>query len=513
VLEFNPAAERMFGYARDEAIGRELAELVIPPGLRERHREGLARAVATGESRVLGRRLELTGMRADGSELPVDLTIARLPLEGPPVFTGYIRERENAELEQAAFLADASAALDFPLDVQETLETIARLALPAGLADWCIVDAVDDAGEIVQAAIAHTDPDKLELVEELRREYPVDEAAEHGSARAVRTGESLLYPRVPDELLRAVAEDDRHLEVMRRLGFESAMVVPMFARGRTLAAITFVASERAPYGEADLAFAEELARRAATALENARLYTERTRVAKALQQSLLPPGLPEIPGVELASRFLPAGEGFDVGGDFYDVFEIAPSRLALFIGDVCGKGPDAAAVTALARYTLRAAAIRELEPSGVLRLLNEAMLRQRPDRRFCTVAYATLDLTGSGASLRVSSGGHPPPILLPAGGGAALLGRTGTLIGAFQDVDLRDTHAELRPGDTLVLYTDGVLEAGAPKRVLVPEDLAELLRAVPHPAPEDLAREIEESVLAPEARLRDDVAILVARIR
>jgi phosphoserine phosphatase RsbU/P len=170
-------------------------------------------------------------------------------------------------------------------------------------------------------------------------------------------------------------------------------------------------------------------------------------------------------------------------------------------------------VTALARYTLRAAAMRESRPSGVLRLLNEAMLRQRGDRRFCTVAYTALDLSGEPALLHVSSGGHPPPLLVRAGGGGVeMLGSPGTLIGVFENVELHDTHAELRSGDTLVLYTDGVLEAGAPERVLIPEDLAEILGGVRDGTPEDFAREIEESVLARQARLRDDVAILVAQI-
>jgi PAS domain S-box-containing protein len=529
VLEFNPAAERMFGHSREEALGREMAALIVPPDLRERHRRGLARVAAGGEARVLGERLELSGMRADGTIFPVELTITRIPLDGPPVFTGYVRditerrqaereraaalEREHAERRRAAFLADASARLDDSLEVDRTLETIAGLPVPA-VADWCLVDLIDEAGDIVHAALAHTDSGKRELGQVLRDEYVDPELADHGAPAAVRTGASLLYPSVGDEVVRSMAQDERHLEVLRALGVESAMVVPMVVRGRTLGAITFVASEgRGPFSENDLELAEEIARRATTALDNARLYTERSRVARTLQQSLLPPGLPGIPGLELASRFLAAGEGIDVGGDFYDVFETGPSHCAMLIGDVCGKGPDAAAVTALARYTLRAAAMREPQPSRVLRLLNEAMLHQRADRRFCTVAFATLELSERGAEVCVSSGGHPPALLLRGdGSGCELVGNPGTLIGAFGDVRLDDARAGLRPGDTLVLYTDGVLEAGAPARVIVPEELAEIIQAAPVGSAEDVAREIEESVLAPETRLRDDVAILVARI-
>ena len=141
----------------------------------------------------------------------------------------------------------------------------------------------------------------------------------------------------------------------------------------------------------DLELAEELARRCATAVENARLYGERAYIARTLQESLLPSELPEIPGIETAARFRPTGEGNEMGGDFYDLFSSGGRGWTVVMGDVCGKGPDAAAVTALARYTLRAAAMRERLPSRGLHVLNEALLRQRTDRRFCTVAYAYLE--------------------------------------------------------------------------------------------------------------------------
>ena len=211
------------------------------------------------------------------------------------------------------------------------------------------------------------------------------------------------------------------------------------------------------------------------AIDNARLYSERARIARTLQESLLPPQLPTIPGVEVAARYVAAGEGIDVGGDFYDLFDLG-GGWSVVMGDVCGKGPDAAALTALARYTLRATADQGRLPSEALAMLNDAVLRQRGDGRFITVAYARLALNGTGGTrLTLSTGGHPQPIVLRADGTATPVGDAGTLIGVVEDPELSDSTVDLGPGDALFLYTDGVTEAHAPDRILEAEDVARLL--------------------------------------
>ena len=171
----------------------------------------------------------------------------------------------------------------------------------------------------------------------------------------------------------------------------------------------------------------ELARRAAFAVDNARREKETNYIADRLQRSLLPPHLPNIRGVEIATRFRPAGDRNEVGGDFYDIFQTGPNRWAITIGDVCGKGPDAAAVTALARHTLRATAIRGGEsPDELLRTLNDAMLVDNPtDFQFCTVAFAGLELGDGSTRLAVSSGGHPLPSCCAPDGEVESVGRTG----------------------------------------------------------------------------------------
>jgi serine phosphatase RsbU (regulator of sigma subunit) len=288
----------------------------------------------------------------------------------------------------------------------------------------------------------------------------------------------------------------------------------MIARGRVVGAISLVSGdESSRLDESDLVLTEELAGRCGLALDNARLFRERSRIARTLQESLLPPMLPELPGLDLSARFRAAGEGLDVGGDFYDLFETGESGWAVAIGDVCGKGSEAAAITALARYTVRAAAMRQDAPSQILGLLNEALLRQRTDKRFCTVLYGRIERNGSGHSFEFASGGHPLPLVLRASEPSGEVGIPGTLLGIVPDPTLSDERVRLGPGDALVLYTDGVTDSAAPARVL---DAASLAAAV-GPASSLDADEIAERVM--NAALtgageepRDDIAILVLKV-
>jgi PAS domain S-box-containing protein len=417
------------------------------------------------------------------------------------------------------FLSESSKLLSTSLDYATTLRRVAELAVTE-IADWCGVDVADEHGHLDRVALAAADPARLSLADELRDRYPTDPASATGPYNVMRTGRSELYPAIPDDLLRETARDQRHFELLSALGLSSVMVVPMIARGRTVGAVTFVASNPSRhYDEEDLALAEELARRAAIAVDNARLYGERAYIARALQESLLPPALPEIPGVDVAARFRAAGGGNEVGGDFYDLFDTAPGHWAVVMGDVCGKGAEAAAITALARYTVRAAAMRDPQPSAVLRALNDAMVRQRSDEQFCTVAFGRLERDGRGTWLTVASGGHPLPLVLRADGRVETAGVPGTLLGVTRDPRLADETVELGPGDAVVLYTDGVTDARAPSRILTQADLTGLLRECTGLDAAAIAERLEHAATAPvtsdETEVlepRDDVAILVLRV-
>jgi serine phosphatase RsbU (regulator of sigma subunit) len=403
--------------------------------------------------------------------------------------------------------------LDESLDYEATLAAVSRLVVP-WLADWCAVDMAESDGTLRRVATAHVDPAKIELAKEWEERYPTNPDSATGVPNVIRSGQPEVYPEITEEMLLAAARDEQHLDLIRTLGMRSAMVVPMKARGRTLGAITFIAAELGRrYDDDDVLLAEELARRAASSIENARLYSERSYVARTLQQSLLPPHLPEVPGIELAARYLPVGEGNDVGGDFYDLFELGDDTWAVVIGDVCGKGADAAALTALVRYTIRAIASPDKLPSEILRLLNDAILRQRSDNRFSTVAYARVKKWGAGVRVEVASGGHPLPIVVRPGAKAEFAGEPGTLLGVVPDPTLSDAAVDVGPGDSVILYTDGVTEAGAPDRMLEPEDLAAEATRCNTRTADEIALCLERmAVEASGGDPQDDIAIIVLHV-
>jgi PAS domain S-box-containing protein len=355
------------------------------------------------------------------------------------------------------FLSEASRVLAGSLDYRETLRAVARLAV-SELADWCAIDLASGDG--------------IERVAE--------EPAGAEPAGAEPAGAATIRAR-------------------------------MRLRDRELGTITFAGRH---FDAHDAAIVEDLALRAASAVENARLYATTSAIAHTLQSSLLPPVLPELPGVEIAAAYRAAGEGYEVGGDFYDVFSTSEDQWYAVIGDVCGKGAEAAAVTALARYTIRAAAVRRRSPSAILRWLSDAMLQQSEGAgRFCTIACVHLDLGRTPARVTIACGGHPLPLALRAGGGAEEVGAPGTLLGLVSDPDLQDSAIELAAGDTLVLYTDGLTEAGAPERVWAPDELVATAAQAAGRRAGEVVDHLLDVAIGPVAAPRDDVAVLALRAR
>jgi PAS domain S-box-containing protein len=518
VVYANEAALRVLGYPTVEALGAASVE-----ELRERFdfadEDGAplpierlpGRQALTGgipEPMVVRHRLE------PGGELRWARVQAR-PVLGP---TGAPRLSVNViedvtELKRAAygyeFLAEASRTLAASLDYEATLRAVAGLAVPR-IADWCAVDVLE-GDELSQVAVAHVDPERVELAREFRRRYP----PQPGSLihQVMDSGTAHLIPEITDAMLVEGARDEDHLRIMRTVGLRSAMTVPMMLRDRALGAITFVSAEEARrFGASDLALAEDLGLRAAAAIDNARLYEASRTIAQTLQASLLPPHLPELPGAELAAIYRPAGSGLDVGGDFYDVFNLAEDQWYLVVGDVCGKGAEAAAITALARYTIRAAAVRRRSPSAILRWLNDAMLSQDTDGRFCTIACAHLDLSRTHARLTVACGGHPSPLVRRADGDVFEVGAAGTLLGMLEDPELADRSVDLCPGDAVVAYTDGLTDAAAPARTFTAPEVASALAAAPSDSAGAIARHVVGWAMGDVASPRDDVALLALRM-
>ena len=413
-----------------------------------------------------------------------------------------------------AIMARAGQLLSTALSVRETADLVSRLVVPE-LADWCFVELVREDGGIDRVAYLHRDPAKTHWLAEFEQRYPLDPDSPVGSPKVIRTGESELIAEIPDEMLVAAAQDEQHLEILREAGFASVCIVPLVARGRVLGDIALATDHQSGrrFGPETLALARELADRCALALDNAMVYAQRDLVAMSLQEELLPPDLPQIPGLDVAARYAAAGEGNDVGGDFYDVF---PSEHGwrVVIGDVVGKGPAAAAVTGLARHTLRAAAPYEDSPSALLGVLNRALLAERRGERLASVACVELDPRGGRLVATVSVAGHPLPLVVDPGGNVRELGGFGQLLGIEEPLRTEDVREELEPGELLVLYTDGVVEARGASGVFGEERLRSLLGEMANEAPTRVVQRIEAAVLAASGgRARDDLAIVALRVR
>ena len=460
---------------------------------------------------------QLTLRHRDGH--PVPLEIAGVPLEiggrTQMVIVGRdvtARARAEAErewlLERSAFLAEASASFDAVLDEERIFDALARLAV-RDLADTCVI-LLGSPGRIRRIACVARDPTDERMLHELVERYPFADRRSHPLLDVLATGRSRLveHPEGPD----FPAQDERHRELIEHFTVKSTVLAPLRARGRTLGVMALGFAD--VVGADHVALFEDLGRRAALAIDNARLYEERANVARTLQRSLLPPVLPDVPGIDLAARYIAAGEGNEVGGDFYDCFRTGDGEWAVVIGDVCGKGAEAAAVTALARYTVRASATLHSEsPSVVLQDLNDAIRRESPHSRFCTVLYVSLSLHGDRVTGCVASGGHPLPLVLRADGRVETTGLPGTLLGILPDPEIRPQKLVLRPGDSLILYTDGVIEASPLDNRFGPEQFARVVSECHGRAPIATARHIEDAVLGVQGgKVRDDVAVLVLRV-
>ena len=423
--------------------------------------------------------------------------------------------RQQAELATARlrFLLQASEALSASLDYRATLDTLVRLCVPQ-LADLCVVDLVDGEGGVERIASSHRDPRKAAVAAELLRFLP-EPNGQRGVAAVLATARPLFVPVVTEDELARLSRTSSHAELLRKLTVGSYIVVPLLARGMAIGALSFIRHRAGAYSEADLGVLEEVGRQAGLAVEKATVYGERDEIAETLQRSLLPPSLPDVPGLRLAARYAPHGRRELVGGDFYDVFEAAAGRWMVAVGDVRGKGTAAAAVTGLARHTIHAAAIGQPSPAGVLAVLNDVLVRDAADpERFCTVACTVVEPVEGGARLSVASGGHPPALIRRAGGAVEAVEAPGMVLGLFDDPGLDDVSVDLRAGDALVLYTDGVTEARAADRGLLGIDgLTAILQRAPDATPGVLADAITQAVTDWQSgRPHDDLAVLVVGV-
>lgn len=423
--------------------------------------------------------------------------------------------RERLSAERLAFLGqvnDALAGAETRIDV---MRGVTRVAVPT-LGEWCSIFVLpEDGSPVPDVEIALADPKMVEYARELQLRFPYVPGAASGVPHVIRTGKSEFYPEIDDAFIDEADTTDEARDLVRSLRLRSAIAVPLVKRGRVIGALQVVNTESSRvYTEQDLALAEAVANRVASTLENRRLAEHQRLIATTLQASLLPSSLPPIPGVDVAVRYWAAGEGTEVGGDFYDVFEVGDGHWAVVIGDVCGTGPRAATLTGLARHTIRAVAWSGASGEEVLRQLNQAIWRS--DRStFCTAAYCELRHLADGVVLDVTAGGHPLPILRRADGSSQLLGTPGTLLGAFLESEATTCTTKLSAGDSVVLYTDGVTDL-APPHDLSPDEMQEMAvaAAASGTSADAIAEALGHSIEAklPLSERDDDIALLVLRI-
>lgn len=407
----------------------------------------------------------------------------------------------------------AGGVFDRSLDPGHTMRAIADMTVPR-LASMCVIDLLREDGTPGEMLAVAEPKEAATKLEALRARHPLELDGEHPVARALRSREPVVAHDLSDEhTLELIAPDTSSREFLASSSYHSAVVMPLIARNRPLGALSlFYPNDGRLRDPEHLTLMRDLADRAATALDNANMYAARTHLARTLQRSLLPETLPVLDRLVLSSAYHPVGEGNEVGGDFYDVFT-TPLGCWLVVGDVCGKGPEAAAVTALVRHSIRAFAFVRSSPSQVLGAVNEVMLGHALAQRFATVVVARLDLAFEPARAVIAAAGHPPPVLLDANGSTHCPNLRGMMLGVRSGSNVCDLELSLDPGSTLVLYTDGLLDAGAPRRGLTPRELCRLLAHHAGAAPHSIVQQLERLALSSGAgRLRDDVAIVAARV-
>jgi PAS domain S-box-containing protein len=511
ITTWNPAATRLYGYSAEEAIGRHIS-FIVPPDHKDEEKVILDR-VKRGERLET---YETERIRADGTRVAVSLTVSpiRSPLRGligasvvARDITAEVRRRRAQE-----FLVAASRLLDSSLDPTETARTIVSTAVPE-LAEICLIDFRRPDGWLGDSVVAGADPEMAARLERIRREKPLDPAGEHPVAQVLRLNQPMIWRDLKaPEVVDKVSQNAEHLQLMRDAGYNSAAVVPLVARGRALGALSFLhAHGDMRYDRGDLEFLAELGERAALALDNARLYRERDRIAKNLQRGLRPPHPAEVPGLEISVVFEAAGEGIEVGGDLYDVLP-SDDGCWILIGDVAGKGSTAAGVSVAVRHSVRGLTREIGEPDEVLRRVNELLLSGESLNDFATVLLARLRRDGSGWQLVIASAGHPPAVLATDSGPELLGG--GSVLGAWQEAKVERLERTLGPTETLALCTDGWLEAGPVASHQGPESFAEMAQALAGLELDEMTERLRaDAVGRSSGGLRDDLVVLAVRPR
>ncbi|MCX4819769.1 SpoIIE family protein phosphatase [Streptomyces sp. NBC_01142] len=517
------AGTNRYGSARMPAVHEDLT--AVPGAVPLLSSTGM-RSVVTVPLKVEGRLTGSLGVAAESAgrysneeALRLQFAADRIALA---VESARLGELERLRRGSLSFLVEASDLLAGTLDRDQTLALMAQMTVPT-LATWCAVYTIaDQVSEPYLSYVLHEDEERIDglkaLLSKIAPPDPVPtpgarvwtapaEAAQRAallsSKRELGLGSS---PPVSSGIGTTLA-------TAAAVGGET-VVLPLVARNRVIGMLTLGKPSDDHFRQEILELAEDLSRRAALALDNARLYSERTAISQSLQRSLLPPGLPQIPGVEVEVIYRAAGEGNEVGGDFYDLFPIRDGAYGFAIGDVCGTGPEAAAVTGLARHALRLLAREGFGGPAVLERLNAAILDEGARSRFLTLLYGELWPQEDGSAiLKVVCAGHPLPLRLRQDGSVEPAAEPQPLLGVMDDLELYEQMVTLDPGDVLLCVTDGVTERREGTRMLGDDGLIDVLTTCTGLTAGAVAarvlRAVERFAAEPAS---DDMAILAMRV-
>ncbi len=524
IIFCNEAAERIAGRTLEELRALGSIFEIVP---RAEQRVLAQRLTAVWQGTVPPTNFETTVIRPDGEQVAVE--VGAVPFGDDDEIRLILvlrdigeRRRHEAErvrmLRRESMLSSVGQALERTFDLRESMGNVMRL-LVAEVCDVAGVDVISrDGRHLDRTAVAMGRSAEREVGRELSR-FPIQLDSDHPAVRVVRDRTAQFYPRFDTLLDSGLHLQDGHVAALRRAQIRSAAFLPLVVSDRCIGVLLLAWTEPGyrPSGHA-LELLEALTRRIAQGVANTLSFVEREEISSALQRSLLPGELPTYPGVELAARYLPADRGSEVGGDFYDVFDQDVGDgdgLAVVIGDVCGKGAEAAAVTAMARHTLRTALMTTGgHPCDALTVLNSAMMRHEQRDRFLTGALAVLGRPVQGVWPGVAAvAGHPPPIILRSDWSVELLETSGPLLGVFAQAKWQAREFSLRAGDMLIFYTDGVTEASR-TTLLEPSRMGTLLAASAAGQGADVMADavVALSRTRGGGLLRDDVAVVVVRV-
>ncbi|SPE99296.1 Phosphoserine phosphatase RsbU [Streptomyces sp. MA5143a] len=512
-----------YGSARMPAVHDDLA--AVPGAVPLLSGTGM-RSVVTVPLKVEGRLTGSLGVAAEAASRYSNEEALRLQFAADrialAVESARLGELERLRRGSLSFLVEASDLLAGTLDRDQTLALMAQMTIPT-LATWCAVYTIaDQASDPYLSYVLHEDEDLIDglkaLLSKIAPPEPIPTPgarvwtapAEAAHRAALRTSMRSLGLGEPATVSSGIGTT---LATASAVGGET-VVLPLVARNRVIGMLTLGKPTDEHFRQEILELAEDLSRRAALALDNARLYSERMAISQSLQRSLLPPELPDIEGVEVEVIYRAAGEGNEVGGDFYDLFPIRDGAYGFAIGDVCGTGPEAAAVTGLARHALRLLAREGYGGPAVLERLNSAIIDEGARSRFLTLLYGELWPQEDGSAvLKVVCAGHPLPLRLRQDGTVEPAAEPQPLLGVMEDLELYEQTVTLDPGDVLLCVTDGVTERREGTRMLGDDGLTEVLTTCTGLTAGAVAARVMRAVerFASDAP-SDDMAILAMRV-